>query len=118
MIQKLRDLIKVLLQPGLELKRWVVLLLAGVVQIVVGVWLWLGEGIRKNPLVRLILLEGLPGPLRGTIFILVGTVLSAEAWQRVSRSLVRVMLPERPEANLGQVIREQQQRETGRRVVV
>ncbi len=118
MIQKLRELVKGLLQPGLELKRWVVVLLAGLVQIAFGLWLWLGEGFRKNPLVRLILLEWLPAPVRGTIFLLVGAVLSAEGWQRVSRSLVRVMLPERPEANLAQVIRERQRVETGRRVVV
>jgi hypothetical protein len=118
MAQKIRDFIRLLFQPGLELKRWVVLLLAGLLQILFGVWFWLGDSIRKNPLIRLLTLGFLPSKIRGTILILLGTVLTIEGWQRVSQSIVRVMLPERPEANLGQVLRERQQVATGRRVVV
>lgn len=56
MAQKIRDFIRLLFQPGLELKRWVVLLLAGLLQVLFGVWFWLGDSIRKNPFVRLLTL--------------------------------------------------------------
>lgn len=118
MVQKIRDFIRLLFQPGLELKRWVVVLLAGLLQVLFGVWFWLGDSIRKNPLIRALTLGFLPARARGTILIVVGTLLTYEGWQRVSHALVRVMLPERPEANLGQVLRERQQVATGRRVVV
>jgi uncharacterized cofD-like protein len=118
MVQKIRDFLRLLLQPGLDLKRWAVVLLGGLLQIVFGLWLWLGASVRRHPLVRIITLGFLPSRVRGTIFLVLGTILTVEGWQRVSNAIVRVMLPERPEANLGQVLRERQQDATGRRVVV
>lgn len=118
MAQKIRDVLRLLFQPGLELKRWVVVLLAGLLQVIFGLWFWLGDSVRKNPLIRLLTLGFLPAKVRGTILLVIGTFLTVEGWQRVSNAIVRVMLPERPEANLGQVLRERQQVATGRRVVV
>lgn len=119
-MRRLQELIRVFL-PGLELKRWLLVVLAGLLNIVIGSYLWLGDSLRRargNPLVKLLTLGFLPRFPRGLTYLGLGSLMTLYGWQRLSRSLVRVMLPDHPEAELGQVILERQRAERGRRVVV
>ena len=112
--------IKVLL-PGLGLKRWLVVVFVGLLHMAIGTTLWLANTLRsvaQHPLYGLLTLRFWPRFSRGLAFFSVGTILTYYGWQQLSRSIVRVMLPEHPNAELGQVLMQRQRTERGRRVVV
>jgi uncharacterized cofD-like protein len=122
-IQRIRELYRII-SPGLGLKRWLVLSLVGLIQVIVGVALLLVdmlERARRRSLISFLTLRFLPREIRqlsAMAFFSTGVALAYVGWQRFSRSLMRVMLPEQPEAELSQVLLQRQRAERGRRVVV
>ncbi len=119
-MQKIVEKIKVLL-PGLGLKRWLVVVFVGLLHMAIGATLWLANTLRsvaQHPLYGLLTLRFWPRFSRGLAFFSVGTILTYYGWQQLSRSIVRVMLPEHPDAELGQVLMQRQRTERGRRVLV
>ncbi|MGB0389243.1 MAG: gluconeogenesis factor YvcK family protein [Ardenticatenaceae bacterium] len=119
-MQKVIEKIKVFL-PGLGLKRWLVVIFFGLLHLAIGTTLWLANllrSIQQHPLYNLLTLGFLSRFSRGMAFFGVGSVLTYYGWQELSRSIMRVMLPEQPEAGLGQVLMQRQRAVRGRRVVV
>ncbi len=120
-MQRLKELLSVFL-PGLELKRWLIVVFLGLLQMAIGTALWLGGFFQRGrdtlPF-RVVTLRFLPRFSRGLVFVATGGWMTYLGWQRLSRSLMRVMLPERSETTgLTQVLMERQRAERGRRVVV
>ena len=119
-MQKMLEKIKVLL-PGLGLKRWLIVVFIGLLHMAIGTTLWLSrhlQSMAKHPLYSLLTLRFWSRFPRGLAFFGVGTVLTYYGWQELSKSIVRVMLPERSETGFSQVLMQRQRAERGRRVVI
>lgn len=123
MMQRLRELSRIFL-PGLGLKRWLGVALLGALQLTIGAVLLFVDTMergRRRQVLSTLTLRFLPSQIRQLVALaLLGTggVVGYLGWQRFSRSLMRVILPEQPEAELSKVLIQRQRAERGRRVVV
>lgn len=81
-----------LLKPGLDLKRWVALIVLGMVFLVLGVAFiaQVALGDRVLAVLRTISLAQLPPLMRGSIFLIASLVVIGVAGWRLYRSLSRV----------------------------
>ena len=70
-----RKRVKILLWPGLGLKRWVALFLIGFAMFGLGMSFSLGVGVSPKlmPVLRILTLSGYPPQLRGIVFVALGT---------------------------------------------
>jgi 2-phospho-L-lactate transferase/gluconeogenesis factor (CofD/UPF0052 family) len=119
-IRRINELYRMFL-PGLGLKRWLAVVVLGLVQIGIAVILWSQDWLRRLqdvPPFNILTLRIFPRHLRGSVFLTTGALLTVFGWRRLIRSLMRLMLPERPEAGLGQLLMQRRRAEHGRRVVV
>ncbi len=112
-----------LLYPGLGLKRWVILLLIGLVILGLGIGLFLREiyaGINYPPLLRQLLLQDLPRWMRGTLFALLGAGLAGFSLFQLNRLMLEAFLPDQASLKdvARQVYRHRRRRRDGPKVVV
>lgn len=117
---RLQESLRVLL-PAFGLKRWLIMLFIGLLQIAIGTTIWLGNHLRsasQNPLIQLLTLRFIPRFQRGLIFLTTGTIVAYIGWDELSRSIMRVMLPEKSETGLREVLTQRHRAQHGRRVVV
>ncbi len=120
MVQRLREAIRVVL-PGLGLKRWLVMAFVGLFQVALGTLIWfqsLLQRVRSTPVVKLLTLAFIPRFPRGLLLVGSGALTTYLGWKRLSRTLVRVMVPERADLEFSELMRERQRAARGRRVAV
>lgn len=119
-MQRLKELGRIFL-PGLGLKRWLAVVFMGLLQLAIGTALWLTGLARErkdNPLLQLVTFRFLPRAARGVAFVASGALLTYVGWRELSHNIMRVMMPEQSEGDLGKVLLQRQRAERGRRVVV
>lgn len=119
-MQQLRESLRVL-WPAFGLKRWLIVLFIGLLQMAIGTTIWLGDQLRsasQNPLIQFLTLRFIPRLPRGLIFLTTGTIMAYVGWDELSRSIMRVMLPEKSETGLREVLTQRRRAQHGRRVVV
>lgn len=110
-----------LLVPGLSIKRWVLLVLAGFVGLALGLAYFLREVYEVYtfpPFVYYLTLQFLPRALRGALFVTAGAgAILIGLWQ-LNRTLLRALLqPGARDQNLIAVLYQQQQRRRGPKIV-
>lgn len=119
-MERLQENLGVLL-PSFGLKRWLIVIFIGLVQMAIGTTIWLGDQLRsasRNPLIQILTLRFIPRFPRGLIFLTTGTIIAYVGWDELSRSIMRVMLPEKSETGLREVLSQRHRARHGRRVVV
>jgi uncharacterized cofD-like protein len=85
-----------LLQPGLGLKRWVALLLLGLIILGLGIGLFLRElyaATTYPPLLQALLLQSWPRWVRGLLFVTLGVGLTGYSFFKLNKVLLEVFLP-------------------------
>jgi 2-phospho-L-lactate transferase/gluconeogenesis factor (CofD/UPF0052 family) len=120
MLKRIRELREVV-QPGLGLKRWLVVLFLGVLHIAAGLMVWFRSVITrvgKSEIYQFFALGYLPRFPRGLAFLGAGGLLTYLGWHRLTTELVRTIVPERADTGLAQLVMERTRAERGRRVVV
>jgi len=85
----LRQRVKILLRPGVGLKRWSLLLLLGLALFGLGIGFGMGAPVspRVMPVLKALTLSGLPPLVRGGVFVLLGSVLGGLALFQTYRVL-------------------------------
>lgn len=109
------------LLPGLRLKRWLVVVVLGLLFIALGLRDWLASLGQMLPLAGLgywLTLQFIPAGLRGLVFVAAGAALTWFGWVHVSHNLVRILVPEHKDQSLAQLVYERARVEVGRPVVV
>src|SRR5438067_9718987 len=109
-----------LLTPGLQLKRWVVLLLVGLVLISIGLTYLFVELYRTIPLPAAaapLTLQFLGRPLRAMLFALAGAVTVGVALWKFNQTIVSALRPAGGEG-LVQALYRQRFRQRGPKIVV
>ncbi|MGH2544161.1 MAG: 2-phospho-L-lactate transferase CofD family protein, partial [Ardenticatenaceae bacterium] len=115
--RKLREIVL----PGSGFKRWLFVLLMGILQMAVGLLIWFRSAIDRvweSWPYQMLSLGYLPRFPRGLAFLGAGGLLTYLGWQRLTSALVRLIVPERADTGLTQLVMERQRAERGRRVVV
>jgi uncharacterized cofD-like protein len=85
-----------LLYPGMHLKRWILVLMIGLLILVLGAAYLLVEAYRSAPLPEeafWVTLQFLPRPIRAAIFVLAGVGLIGLALWKLNRSLLDALAP-------------------------
>jgi uncharacterized cofD-like protein len=85
-----------LLYPGMHLKRWILVLMIGLLILILGAAYLLVEVYRSAPLPEeafWVTLQFLPRPIRAAIFVLAGVGLIAWALWKLNRSLIDALAP-------------------------
>lgn len=111
------------LKPGLQLKRWLVVLFVGLVITALGAGFLAVELYRTVPLpgaAYWITLQFLDHWQRGVLFLVIGGGLSWYGWHHLSRAVVSTLAPERADEQVGlaELMYERKRAEQGRNVVV
>ncbi|MCG3208844.1 MAG: Gluconeogenesis factor [Anaerolineae bacterium] len=112
-----------LLHPGLGLKRWLILLLIGLILLSLGIGLFLRElyaEVTYPAVLRLLLLQSLPRGWRVIIFAAIGAGLAGYSLFQLNKLMLEAFLPD--QADMGyiaeQVYRHRRRRRGGPKVVV
>src|ERR671932_881630 len=107
-----------LLYPGMHLKRWILVLMIGLLVLVLGAAYLLVEIYRSAPLpdeAFWVTLQFLPRPVRAALFVLVGAGLIAWALWKLNRSLIDALAP--GQSDIVETIYNFRARQRGPRVV-
>ena len=108
-----------LLYPGMHIKRWLVLLLLGITFVSLGVAYLMVQAYRTQPFpddVYYLTLQFIPRPVRGTLFITVGIIVSAIAVLQLNRSLLAPFIAGRSD-NIVDIMHQYRSRGRGPKIV-
>lgn len=111
------------LKPGVQLKRWLIVLFVGLLITALGVGFFAVEAYRTVPFPRAaywVTLQFLDHWQRGLILIIIGGLLTWYGWHHLSRSIIRTLAPEQAgdKKGLAELMYERKRAEGGRNVVV
>src|SRR5215208_5152525 len=110
-----------LLVPGLRIKRWLGLMLLGLVVLALGLAYLFVEAYRTVPLpeeATLLTLQFLPRWLRGALFLLAGGAITLLGLWRLNRSLMAPLQPPQGGVGLVDALVSLRQRQRGPKIVV
>jgi uncharacterized cofD-like protein len=107
--------------PGMHVKRWMLLLFAGITLGALGLALLLRDlyatGYRFPPEIYYLTLQFWPRPVRAAVLAVLGILGIAVAMLRLQRSLLTVLMPERSHDSLANLVYEHRLGRNGPRVV-
>ncbi|MCB0077768.1 MAG: YvcK family protein [Anaerolineales bacterium] len=109
------------LKPGVGVKRWLALIIVGIVQIAFAFETWLSGKVRDDEdsrLAKIATLGGMPRWLRIALLSASGSYATVVGWQRLSDSLMELMAPEGNDRQFSELIRERTRALRGENVVV
>lgn len=109
------------LTPGLGFKRWLGLLLLGLLLLALGITYLLTHVYRQQPFppaAYYLTLQFIPRWARGLLFIALGMVVVAVSLNRLSDVIVGALAPGRQDEGLAELVYRRRQEELGQRVVL
>ena len=115
----LRSRIIILLQPGIRIKRWMMLLIMGLGLVALGISFLLAEPVSPKivPLLRMMTLGGLSPIARGVFFTFLGTLLSGLALIKTYRVLISGAMFGRGRVDLLTALDQKRRHERGMNIV-
>lgn len=108
------------LYPGMRIKRWLFLLILGLVSLSLGFAYILVQIYRTQPFpeyVSSLTLQFIDRPIRGIIFMIIGAVVAVGALWKLNDSLLSAVMPD-GHNNLVDIVYNQRQRKRGPKIVV